>query len=407
MALRDHASVDKNGIAYGQSGCNTTEASLTSTVGMGWFPGYAINIETGERLNMAFAEDSYNYTDNGNDMIWNPTGTINSSTYDNAWGGRHFVYIFGHNRDARYDSSFTSPYDKISSVQGKPIGAGRYDAGKQMIDQIKATTALTSTVNSPTNVPYKWPYVNVMRDAMWVTIPLMDNGFQMKNPANMPCEVKVRLRVKKPYRYGYSGQWADRMNKQSNSVANYVANNANFMTTVPYTNLPSDTAGIIACTSCPNNTVNIMQNNNMPMYEFNTSDIYTMIADAQTAKNAMDYIRIVPNPYYGQSKYEKSRLENKVRITNLPGTCTIKIFTMNGTLVRTLKRDVAGQEDEFFTNDGFTQSKRSPYMDWDLKNQYGVPVASGLYIFHIDAPGVGEKILKWFGVMRPLDLQNY
>ena len=34
-------------------------------------------------------------------------------------------------------------------------------------------------------------------------------------------------------------------------------------------------------------------------------------------------------------------------------------------------------------------------------------VASGLYIFHIDAPGVGEKIVKWFGVMRPLDVQSY
>ena len=27
--------------------------------GMGWFPGYAINVETGERLNMAYGEDSW------------------------------------------------------------------------------------------------------------------------------------------------------------------------------------------------------------------------------------------------------------------------------------------------------------------------------------------------------------
>jgi hypothetical protein len=30
-----------------------------------------------------------------------------------------------------------------------------------------------------------------------------------------------------------------------------------------------------------------------------------------------------------------------------------------------------------------------------------------LYIIHIDAPGIGEKIIKWFGVMRPFDLQGY
>ena len=47
------------------------------------------------------------------------------------------------------------------------------------------------------------------------------------------------------------------------------------------------------------------------------------------------------------------------------------------------------------------------YLDWDLKNQANIPIAGGLYIIHIDAPGVGEKILKWFGVMRPVDLDSY
>jgi len=52
-------------------------------------------------------------------------------------------------------------------------------------------------------------------------------------------------------------------------------------------------------------------------------------------------------------------------------------------------------------------TKHQSFQDWDLKNQSGIPIASGLYIIHVDAPGIGEKILKWFGVMRPLDLQNY
>jgi hypothetical protein len=25
----------------------------------------------------------------------------------------------------------------------------------------------------------------------------------------------------------------------------------------------------------------------------------------------------------------------------------------------------------------------------------------------VDVPGAGEKILKWFGVMRPIDLDNF
>jgi hypothetical protein len=46
-------------------------------------------------------------------------------------------------------------------------------------------------------------------------------------------------------------------------------------------------------------------------------------------------------------------------------------------------------------------------LDWDLKNHKNIPIASGTYIIHIDVPNVGEKILKWFGVMRPIDLDNF
>ncbi|MFN7690119.1 MAG: T9SS C-terminal target domain-containing protein, partial [Bacteroidota bacterium] len=70
--LRKSASVDKDGKDDG-----------SGTIGMGWFPGYAINVETGERLNMAFGEDSWLVGDNGRDMIWNPT----SSFTDNFTNG--------------------------------------------------------------------------------------------------------------------------------------------------------------------------------------------------------------------------------------------------------------------------------------------------------------------------------
>lgn len=393
--MREHASVDKQGIAYGSPGCNTSEAQLTSTVGMGWFPGYAINLETGERLNMAFGEDSYNYTDNGNDMIWNPTGTKDGSTYDNAFGGRHYVYVFGHGKGAVYSTTVTPPaYINFAPLVTKPIGAGRYDEGRQIVDQMKLS--MTNTGSGASMNLVHWALRNVLRDAMWVTVPMMRRGYSFKNPADMPCEVKVRLRVNKPYRYGLATEWATRIPYASNFIGHTgpVSTSGGWVYNTSSTYLPIDTS------SAP-------QNNDLPMYQFSTDDIYTMIGQSSTAKNAMDYIRIVPNPYYAYSKYESSRLDNRVRITNLPSVCTIKIFTMNGTLVRTFKRDVSGQEDEYLTTNDIKQSKRSPYLDWDLKNQYGIPVASGLYIFHIDAPGFGEKILKWFGVMRPMDLQNY
>jgi len=95
-------------------------------------------------------------------------------------------------------------------------------------------------------------------------------------------------------------------------------------------------------------------------------------------------------PYYGYSEYEASQLDNRIKITNLPKDVKIRIYTVSGTLIRTIKK-----------SDNLTSS------DWDLKNDHGIPVASGLYIIHVDAEGVGEKILKWFGVLRPIDLDTF
>jgi hypothetical protein len=83
-------------------------------------------------------------------------------------------------------------------------------------------------------------------------------------------------------------------------------------------------------------------------------------------------------------------LDNRVKFTNLPRTCTISIYSVSGALIRKYRKD----------ND-------LTYLDWDLRNSYQVPIAGGTYICHIDAPGIGERVLKWFGVIRPVDLQNF
>jgi flagellar hook assembly protein FlgD len=106
--------------------------------------------------------------------------------------------------------------------------------------------------------------------------------------------------------------------------------------------------------------------------------------------NVLDIINIVPNPYYGYSAYEKKALDNVVKITNLPEKCTITIYTLNGTLVRK-----------------FNKSDPKTSLDWDLKNHNSGPVASGMYIIYINVPDVGEKTLKWFGVLRPTDYDSY
>ena len=66
------------------------------------------------------------------------------------------------------------------------------------------------------------------------------------------------------------------------------------------------------------------------------------------------------------------------------------IYTVNGNLVRQYSKD----------ND-------ISYWEWDLKNNYNIAIASGIYIIHIDAGEIGEKVLKWFGALRPVDLDSF
>lgn len=374
--LRRARSVDKQGIPDGSPGCNSAEALLdTFHYGCSWFPGYAVNLETGERLNIAFGEDAFQGSNNGRDMMWNPTSISGQTGYNYAFGGRHYIYVFGHSRSS-------TKYSTTSGMFGQLIGSGTYADYKDFANQYKkAAGAVMSDVLMK----------NIWSDAMWVNIPLLtDKRFAFINPENMPCDAKVRLRVSKSYKKGLAGSYYTNLSQVSDGVTPCVT----MPTANLYANYTTDTLA---------NPIN----NNFGLYGFNTADIFSDINNADKAKSALDLINVVPNPYYAYSTYEKNRLSNVVRITNLPNKCKIKIFTMNGTLIRTFDRDVTGQEDINISTTDYVHSKRLPYQDWDIKNQSGIPVASGLYIIHVDVPGVGEKILKWFGVMRPLDLQSY
>lgn len=385
LETRRSRSVDKQGVPLGTPGCNVGEASFDSIpgqphqYGLGWFPGYAINIETGERLSIAFGEDSYQ-TNHGRDMMWNPTSVESTPNYPFTFGGRHYIYVFGNNR-GKVNYSNIDP-----ALDGYQVGAGNYSSFQNMAYMYKRTYGATAP---KLGIAFR----NIMADGMWVNIPLTSKAqFEFNDPSNMPCDVKVRLRVKKAYRYGY----ATHETPQGPLIkASYPSTDAS-----PYT---------YSLLQRPNDTATAALNNNYPMYKFSTADIYAQTNQGSTAKNALDLIRVVPNPYYGYSTYEtQNRLDSRVRITNLPNKCKVRIYTLNGTLVRVIDRDVTGQEDLTVKEvSEFQRGKYVSFQDWDLKNQSGIPVASGLYIFHIDAPGVGEKIVKWFGVMRPLDLQNY
>jgi hypothetical protein len=66
-----------------------------------------------------------------------------------------------------------------------------------------------------------------------------------------------------------------------------------------------------------------------------------------------------------------------MRFTNLPKACTIRIFSLTGDLVRTIRHD-----------------NNLSFETWDLKTDQGVLVASGVYVAHFDAPGIGSHFVK-------------
>ena len=102
----------------------------------------------------------------------------------------------------------------------------------------------------------------------------------------------------------------------------------------------------------------------------------------------IDMINVYPNPYYGFHELEESRAEKFVSFNHLPVEATIKVYTLGGTMVREINKNDATQ-----------------FAQWDLNNQYGYPVASGIYIIHINTDH-GEKILK-LALVRETQVLKY
>ncbi len=324
--IRKHSSIDKNHQAESDSGFS-------------WFPGYAIDVESGERLNIAFGEDSYMsptngiMDGNGGDMIFNPTSAFFGQNEEVIAGGKHFIYVFG--RKNMYDvpsatdtSKWGPSYDGCQHIHAKLWGATNNQAGYNKMR-------------------------DVWKDCMWVGVPLLATSQTL-----LSTTAKVRLRVTRPYRKYTSDSTA--------TFANY-----------------------------------------LPYYRFSTNDLVSEMKQTDVAKNALSLINVVPNPYYAYSSYETNQLDNRVKIVNLPGKCTITIYSPNGTIVRKLKRDVLASDRNNSAGETYPKTNFETSVDWDLKNTVGVPIASGLYLIHVDAPGIGERTIKWFGALRPLDLDTF
>jgi len=118
------------------------------------------------------------------------------------------------------------------------------------------------------------------------------------------------------------------------------------------------------------------------IFEFSTSGWQGPVEDE--LENVLDNIYVVPDPYVAVNTLERfqsaalsGRGQRRIDFVNLPLECTITIFTVSGQLVRVLEHR------------GFQENGRE---SWDLKTKDGLEISYGTYFFHIEAPGLGQKV---------------
>ncbi len=379
--LREAPSIDKDGNPASDmtapASDDPNDPNYIGSKGMSWFPGYVINMETGERLNMAFGEDSYLVKENGRDMIWNPTFRVTEGpAADFRGAGKHFVFIFRNNiiEDEKnlFPLDFNDPENRMPA----------YDAGEF------AYNNLLGGSNREVR--------NVWRSCMWTYFPLTTQQYPMLSMEDglVPSEVKINVNVSKSYEAYGTGEYLSEGDALTVGDQYFVNQGPVEHDGVTYTRGDNFVATSTSFSAPGTDKVDLLQtsvNGGLPLYNFDLGPLAPDTGQTEVLADLLDKIYAVPNPYYAYSQYESDKLDTRVKIINLPQRASIKIFTVDGTLVRTFEKD-----DPTITS-----------LDWDLKNQFRTPIASGVYLIHVDIPGVGEKVIKWFGVLRPIDLDNF
>ena len=112
--------------------------------------------------------------------------------------------------------------------------------------------------------------------------------------------------------------------------------------------------------------------------------------DKELAKGQIDNIKVVPNPYVVTNSWEplnpysNGRGPRELHFIHLPPKCTIRIFSVRGQLVTTLEHDA-----ELWDGTEI----------WDMLTKDELDIAYGIYVYHVEAEGIGQKIGK-FAVIK-------
>jgi hypothetical protein len=152
----------------------------------------------------------------------------------------------------------------------------------------------------------------------------------------------------------------------------------------PATIMPPTGNVIRIISTKPNTTADVFSVNTAPYYTEST---------IENEKISADRVGVFPNPYYAYNPQETSRFARYVTFNNLPPEATIRIFNLAGQLVRVLSKNDDRQ-----------------FVRWDLTNHSTFPVASGMYVAHVEMKlpsdnSTTTKVLK-FAVIQEQEILN-
>jgi hypothetical protein len=150
----------------------------SGTTGMGWFPGYAIDLETGNRLYLAFGENSFLGAENGADMRWNPTSRMVNGVGNPVMGGVQPLWVFS--SDQAQINDFTAGFDFPEYIPSQ----AETTSSNFLYQQFQA-------IEQNSSVAKRQTYGSIS----WVAYPMLRSGNTL-----LSTDVKIRLRVNKEYK---------------------------------------------------------------------------------------------------------------------------------------------------------------------------------------------------------------